>query len=309
MRHGSPKARDHHYLIMGPWNHAGTRTPSKEFDGLKLGDAAVVDLNKVHKEWYDWTLKNRKKPSFLKKKLAYYVTGAETWKYNDNLVSISPTRWKLYLDSNNGQANEVFHSGTLSESKPGKSAPDRYTYDPLDLRAADMEGEELKEGITDQRYALNLLGSGLVYHTEPFPEPKELVGCAKLTAWLSMDVPDTDFLVSLWEIKSNGAGILLTNDGMRARYRESFKHEKLVKRGEVNRYEFDKFLFFGRQIGRRSRLRLLVQTPNSIYWEKNYNTGGAVAEESKKDARTAHITLHHDSRYASVLELPVAKAG
>ncbi len=75
MRYGSPKARGRRYLIMGSWDHAGTRTPLKEFGGLRLGEASLVDLNKLHEEWYDWTLKNGKKPTFLKKRVSYYVTG------------------------------------------------------------------------------------------------------------------------------------------------------------------------------------------------------------------------------------------
>jgi predicted acyl esterase len=50
-------------------------------------------------------------------------------------------------------------------------------------------------------------------------------------------------------------------------------------------------------------------SPNSIHLEKNYNGGGVVAEESAKDARRARITLHHDARHASFLELPVVPRG
>ena len=39
--------------------------------------------------------------------------------------------------------------------------------------------------------------------------------------------------------------------------------------------------------------------------EKNYNGGGVVAKESGKDARTAHITLYHDSGHESFLEIPI----
>ena len=52
-------------------------------------------------------------------------------------------------------------------------------------------------------------------------------------------------------------------------------------------------------------MRLLIKSPNSIYIQKNYNSGGVVAEESGKDARTAHITLYHDMKYQSYLEIPV----
>jgi predicted acyl esterase len=59
-------ARKNHYLVIGPWDHAGTRTPNAEFGGLKFDKASLVDLNKLHKEWYDWTMKKGKKPAFKK---------------------------------------------------------------------------------------------------------------------------------------------------------------------------------------------------------------------------------------------------
>src|SRR5438105_4286970 len=36
---------------------------------------------------------------------------------------------------------------------------------------------------------------------------------------------------------------------------------------------------------------------NSIYTEKNYNSGGVVANESAKDAKTAHVTIYHDAQH------------
>jgi predicted acyl esterase len=122
-----------------------------------------------------------------------------------------------------------------------------------------------------------------------------------------MDVPDTDFGVNLYEIMPDGKNIQLTGDSLRARYRDSAVTEKLVKPGEINRYEFSGFTFFSRRIAKGSRLRLVLTSPNSIYTEKNYNGGGVVAEESGKDARTAHVMLYHDSDHPSSLELPLVK--
>jgi predicted acyl esterase len=80
-----------------------------------------------------------------------------------------------------------------------------------------------------------------------------------------------------------------------------------VKPGEIGQYEFSGFTFFSRRIAKGSRLRLVLNSPNSIYQEKNYNSGGVVAEESGKDARTAHITVYHDNNHPSSLELPLVK--
>ncbi|MEO5558939.1 MAG: CocE/NonD family hydrolase, partial [Dokdonella sp.] len=40
-------ARQQHYLIMGPWDHSGTRKPQAEYSGLRFGQASVLDMNKL----------------------------------------------------------------------------------------------------------------------------------------------------------------------------------------------------------------------------------------------------------------------
>ncbi len=118
MQYGNESARRNHYLILGPWDHAGTRTPAKEVGGLTFGDASMVDLNELHADWYDWTAKSGA-VEFLKKRVAYYVAGpgAEEWKYADDLDSIPTERRKLYLASTGGSANDVVHSGDLATQK------------------------------------------------------------------------------------------------------------------------------------------------------------------------------------------------
>lgn len=303
----SSPAQDQHYLVIGPWDHAGTRTPSKEFGGLKIGEASMIDMNNLHKEWYDWTLKDGAQPEFLKKRVAYYVMGAEEWKYADTLESISNKNLRLYLQSDNGQANDVFHSGTLNEIAPVESQPDRYVYDPLDTRPEELEREEIKDYLTDQRYSLNLFGNGLVYHSSPFDEDTEISGYVKLILWIALDVPDTDFWATVSEITPDGKYIRLTEDLLRARYRESLRQEKLITPEEINRCEFTGFTFFSKRVLKGSRLRLLICCPNSIFIQKNYNSGGIVAEETDKEAQTAHVTLYHDADHPSYLDLPVVK--
>jgi hypothetical protein len=212
----------------------------------------------------------------------------------------------MYLCSVEG-ANDVFHSGSLENNVPKGRHSDKYTYDPLDKRIGELERVLIPDYFTDQTYDLNLFGNGLVYHSAPFTKDTEITGWVKLYAWISMDVPDTDFRVSLAEVLPNGKLIKLTQDLLRARYRESNRVEKLVKPGEINLYTFDGFTFFSRRISKGSRLRLITSCTNTIYLEKNYNSGGVVAEESGRDAHTAHITLYHDMDHPSYVELPVVR--
>jgi len=303
MEFGSAETKANHYLIIGPWDHAGTRTPKREMGGLKFAEASALDLNKLHTEWYGWTMKGGAKPEFLKKRVAYYVMGAEQWKYADSLESISNHTLKLYLGSN-GSASDVFHSGTLAE-QPGAGRSDSWTYDPLDNRPGDAEPSENPAPLTSQAGIMNMFDEGVVYHSEAFPGATEVSGFPKLTVWLTMDVPDTDLSANLYEILADGGSIQLTSATMRARYRESLRRDIPVPAGKAEKYVFDNFLFFSRQVQKGSHLRLVLGSMNTPSAEKNYNSGGVVAKETGKDAKTAHIQLLHDAEHPSALELPV----
>jgi len=316
LANASPEGRAKHFLIIGPWDHAGTRTPTDEVGGVKFGLGAIVDLNDLHRQWYDWTMKNGAKPAFLKNQVAYYLlapgnSGANgEWKYADSLESFTANPKTFYLDSKNGDANGVFRSGALTEQQPNEGA-DQFVNDPLDTRRGeDVEGVEPNEktaGI-DQRFALCIGNDGLVYHTEPLPNETPLIGCPKLTIWVSIDTPDTDLQADLYEIQPDGTSIALWSDIRRLRYRESLREAKLVKPGEIVKCEFAPGLFVARRLMKGSRLRLVVYSPNSIFWQKNYNSGGVVADETAKDARTAHVNVYHDAKHASAIQLPLRES-
>jgi putative CocE/NonD family hydrolase len=307
MQYGTAEAKAKHFLIIGPWDHPGTRTPKAEVGGLKFGQASLVDLNKLHTEWYDWAMKGGTKPEFLKKRVAYYVVGAEEWKYADSLESISNATKTLYLGSGGG-AGDVFRSGALTEENSAASTGmDSWTYDPLDTRPGSAEPEDDGNSLASQRAVVNLFGQGVIYHSETFSENTEIAGFAKLTVWLKMDVPDTDLEADLYEILPDGGSVALTGASMRARYRESLREAKPVMPGKIEKYVFENFTFFARRIAKGSRLRLVVRSINSTGSEKNYNSGGVVAAETGKDAKTAHISLVHDKEHPGVLELPVVK--
>ena len=51
------------YLVIGPWDHPGTRTPTDEDGGVKFGSAALLDLKDLHRQWYHWMMNNGPKPA------------------------------------------------------------------------------------------------------------------------------------------------------------------------------------------------------------------------------------------------------
>ena len=313
LANASPQARTKHFLVIGPWDHAGTRTPTDEVAGVKFGPGALVDLNDLHRQWYDWTMKTGPKPAFLKNQVAYYLlapgnSGANgEWKYVDKFETLTANPKTFYLDSKDGDTNGVFRSGSLNE-KPPDHGTDAFVYDPLDTRRGEnVEGTDPKEktAAIDQTFALSIGKDGLVYHTDPLPNETPLVGCPVVNLWVSVDTPDADLECDLYEIQPDGTSIALWTDLRRLRYRESLREAKLVKPGEIVRCDFNPGLFVARRLMKGSRLRLVVTAVNSILWQKNYCSGGIVAEETAKDAHTCNVEVYHDAEHASVIQLPL----
>jgi uncharacterized protein len=305
MKNASPEARAHHYLVIGPWDHAGTRTPQAQFGGLTFGPASLVDLPKLHLDWYAWTMQGGAKPEFLQKNVAYYVMQADKWRYADTLDAVTAESRAYYLDSVSN-ATDVLTSGSLAVVLP-KGKPDHYVYDPRDVSLAALEATTEPEELTDQRLIHAQRGKLLIYHSAPFERDTEITGFFKLAAWIAIDQPDTDFAVSVYEIRNDGSSILLTTDVKRARYRQGLREPKLITTREPLRYDFDGFTFTSQLVKQGSRLRLVVAPINSINSEKNYNSGGEVSSESMRDARPVTATLYHDRGRASALYVPMGR--
>lgn len=304
LKHHRNSAGSEHYLVIGPWDHSGTRNPKSEFVGIKVGPASLVDLRKLHLQWYNWTMKGGPKPDFLEKKVSYYVMGAERWRYADTLEGVTARMDPLYLRSCENPT-DVFKSGSLDAELPLTGEPDHYVYDPTDTALAALESTVNPENRADPRMVYASVGRSLIYHSAPFQKDTEISGFFTLSVWLSIDQPDTDFCASIYEIDLEGSSTLLTNDLMRARYRESLREAVLIRNTEPLRYDFNRFMFVSREIRRGHRLRLVIGPLNSIYKQRNSNAGGVVAEETLADARPVNVKLFHDQLHASALYVPL----
>jgi uncharacterized protein len=306
MRNASDAARATHFLVIGPWDHSGCGTPSARFGGIEVGPASLLDLQELHLQWYAWTMRGGPKPPFLKKNVAWYVTGAERWRYADSLEEITARHLPLFLASACNPV-DVFHSGTLNAGPSDGGGPDQYRYDPADVTLADLESTVEPGSLTDQRLTHRAIGKQLVYHSAPFESDTQVSGFFSLVLWIAIDQPDTDFRAAVFEIDVSGGATCLSTDWLRARYRTSFRAEALVTSGEALRYEFQRFTFVSREIGKGHRLRLVIGPINSIYMQKNYNTGGDVARESVADARPVTVKVFRDGAHPSALYVPLGR--
>jgi putative CocE/NonD family hydrolase len=305
MAHGSDTGKARHYLIIGPWNHGGTRIPQAEIGGLTFGENSVLDMEAVHLAWFDWTLRGGPRPDFLQDRVAYYVMGSEEWRFAPTLEGVSPGSRDWFLSSD-GAVSDVFHSGTLSRSVPTSPGTDAFVYDPLEEPASPAAVASATSSYAGSGLAF-VPGPKAIYHSPPLEDSLTISGYPTLELYLELDVPDTDLLAGLYEVRRDGTTILLGQSELRARHRNGVDRSELVTPGTVEMYSFDRFYYLSRTLREGSRIRLVVSPLDSPERDKNYNSGGNTVEETGADARKATIRIHHGASYRSRLILPVGR--
>jgi uncharacterized protein len=308
MRAVSREVQARHYLVIGPWDHAGCAVPSQEFCGLKMGPGSLVDLGALHLQWYAWVMQGGPRPDLLRNNVTYYVAGADVWRHAESLEAITASTKTLYLHST-GNPVDMFAPGSLRAEPSAAGGPDQYVHDPRDTRLAELETTLDPTDLTDQRLIHANAGRQLVYVSAPFGEDTEVSGFFQLSVWLAIDQSDTDLCALVCEICSDGGMVRLATDWLRARYRESPRHAQLVHTAAPLRYDFRQFTFTSRRIPRGSRLCVVLGPLHSLHWQKNYGSGGLVARETAADARVVTVRLLHDAAHPSALYVPIGQSG
>jgi putative CocE/NonD family hydrolase len=306
LQYASPAEAACIYLVIGPWDHLGTQHPQKVIEGLAIADSAVLDMNQLHADWYDWVLGRGPRPALLRERVAYYMMGANEWRYAHSLDAASSGKHlALYLEDPAGTPQDLFHSGSLLPAKPGAEPPAAIVDDPRTLPELAVAGYAAEEDLLSQFRAYEK--QAVVFHSAPLAHSVELAGQMRLELIVQSDAPDFDLWAQVQMVKPDGSAVTLGEDIRRARFRDGFFRQELLKPGQVVTIPFT-FNWLAWRIPAGARLRLVLMPLNSPAYQKNYNTGGRIGYENPRNARIAHITLFHDGNRASVLLLPLAAA-
>lgn len=308
-RHLGANPQANHYLVIGPWDHAATGAPRGNIGGVEVGDASLIDVYALIADWLDWQLRGADKPAFLANKVNWFVTGANCWRSAASLEQIAHKNLTLFL-SGNGPCTAA-QPGELDEAPPHAAGTFEFVDDPRKLDAM-IARDIAQEGQRDLNFAVwhedveALNGDGLVFDSEPLGENTEITGCPDLELHLSVDTPDVDVRVRLYEMCSDGQAIKLTEDYMRLRHRNGLDTSELATPGEIYSLHFEQFMFFSRQVAKTSRLRLVIDANNTLEWQQNYNDGSEVNTATAEQAKIATVRLHHSPDTPCKISLPIA---
>lgn len=283
-KYGDPSAVARHFVVIGPWDHAGTRSGSAVASGVDFGPAAAMDLTGLTLAFFDWVMGRTAQPAVLSKRITWFETGSGLWRGADNLADIGHLRMTL----------------RLSEMEGGAQARRSWLSDPRTAVADDPNRLPFPEAILETSPP-----TGLTWHSARLDRPLRLAGRPGVTLWLATDLPDADLELILAEVSPDGQVLVLGEDRLRLRYREGLDHE-VFDHAEPVLVTFANLPFVARKMAVASRLRMTLRTLASIHFQRNFQVGGAVDDEDAAMTRAGRITVHHDACHVSLLVLPLS---
>jgi len=140
----------------------------------------------------------------------------------------------------------------------------------------------------------------LVYSTRPVRQDVEVIGPVQVVLYIATTGRDTDFTAKLVDVAPDGTARNLTDGILRLRYRNSLEKPELARPGEVYRIQIDAGVT-GNVFLRGHSIRLEISSSNFPRFDRNPNTGTAIAGESRLIKATQ--TVFHDREHPSRLML------
>ena len=251
-------------LVLGPWGHtnAGARFGAHEVD---WGAEAAVDLQTSYLRWMDRWLKGNDNGIDREPQVSLFVMGANRW-IHGNSYPLEGTRMTPFYFTSEGDAAGSDGRGGFSFQPPGgeSAKPDRFSYDPADPTPPNPAGRK----------------DLLVYTTPPASRTRTIVGPLEAVIYAASSARDTDWVVRLARIDTQGNPLVLGMGILRARFRDSLDEPELLEPGKIYEYRID----MGQtavSLAPGERLKVVVSSALFPQFSRNLNTGGNNETESR----------------------------
>lgn len=297
--HGGPNSRGKQQLAIGPWLHGRLNKGSKLGELEYPANATWPELEHMTR-WFNHWLKDKDSGVMKEPAVRYYVMGAvgepgapgNVWRNAEDFPPASKeTDWFLQGD------------GRLTAATPGgNDGSTSYASDPA--RPMSIPGRAFP-GAKDAR-PFEEQSEVRTWTSDVLAKPLEWTGRVKAEVFVSSTARDTDFLLRVSDVYPDGRSILLIDYPLRARYREGFDKEVLLKPGEIAKLNWD--------IGWTSiifnaghRIRVTIASTGAPLYEPNPQTGAKLSHFIEEPGVPAINTIWHDAAHASRIIVPVIR--
>lgn len=280
-----------HYMIIGPYDHSGAQGYIKNnLKGYTIDSIANIDIQNITMEWFDYILKNKTRPTFLKDKINYQVMGTNEWKSASNINDFDKNSLKFYINQNNELSLEKELNKNFSLLK-------------IDFRdRSNLEGLiKQKDNVLD---ATIYKSDAITFSSKTFEKPIEFTGNFVGNLTFSVNKKDVDLYMKLYEQNKKGEYFLLSTYYGRASYAKNPEKRKLLRENKETVVALTNNEFVSKKLEKGSKLVLVLGVVKSPFMQINYGTGKDVSEETIKDAEEPlEIKFYNDS----FIKIPISK--
>lgn len=290
-------AKSNQHLVIGPWDHSGTRTPIRRLGLREFAPDSLLDINGLHLRWFDHWLKGS--GQWQEPKVSTYTMGAERW--------VGRAAWPpetadlaLYLRADATLTTELPLSGEKARS---------FSYDPEDATPSAPQAGQIAwgSGVLDHHDHgfVECRPDVLVYTTPELTEPVTITGAPHVELFAASSATDTDFAAVLSEVTAEGTSISLAEGLVRTSYRDPKRRRVPVPAGQTELYRIP-LNATSLRVPAGHRIRLTISSALFPAYDRNPNTGAAPGDDERM--QVAEQTVRHDGSFPSRLILPVESA-
>lgn len=290
---------NNHYLLIGPYDHGGAQGfPKKTLGGYAIDPAAVIPIDDLVFEWFDFTLKEGKRPELLKDKVNFQVMGKNTWQHVPNLAQMHNNAITFYLNQDDNQYQ-------LVTTKPNKQNRISQTVDFKNRNQINVFKDTDVAGFPAViQKELHPEEQMMVFESAPFDEAVTLSGALSAMLQISCNKKDVDIALQLYEKTKEGLYIALSNNLQRASHAKNKSKRQLLTPNQLETIPITNTFMIVKQIEKGSQIVIVLGVNKNPNWQINYGTGKNVSDETIADAE---IPLQIQWHGNSSITLPVVK--
>jgi len=305
---GDVEAKGNSKLVIGPWVHARS-------DKTKQGELTYPDNSKDNftDEMFEdiintYTMDGTGDGDFDKwPNVYYYIMGDVDDPEAPGNKWVSAKEWPITATN----SKYYFHeNGGLDTNNPDGDKSLSFLYDPGNpvptVGGQNLYGFGLQTGPCDQTSTENREDI-LVFTSSVLKKPVGVTGQIYANLFVSSDCVDTDFTVKLTDVYPDGRSMLITDEILRMRNRNSRDHWEFIEPGEI--YEVEVDLQSTAYIWNTGhKIRVTVSSSNSPRFLVNPNTADSMYQAYYNPTfKVAQNTLYLDSDHPSSLILPTVE--
>jgi len=302
------------FIVIGPWNHGGwSRGTGSALGNIKFGSSTAEKFRKeIQSQFFAYYLKGKGSGNFPE--AITFQTGSNIWKEYKSWPPLNLTKNEnLYLKS----------EGKLSFTSPQEAQGfDEYLSDPshpVPYRPRPVE-ETYGPGsrwytwlVQDQRFVQDR-GDVLSWETSTLTTDIEITGNLIADIFASTTGTDADWIVKLIDVYPEtypeqfymgGYQLMIANDVLRGRFRNSYSNPEPVNPNEVNEYRID--LHAINHVFKTGH-KIMVQVQSSWFPIIDRNPQKYVPnifEAKESDFIVTHQKIYRSVKYPTHIELPV----